>query len=231
MNIKDLTPRPMTMPAPIAVSFGHRIPQPPQAAAQAKPQHIAVRPVTQAGTATTAVALRESVSPPQAQSEFLQPLMGLAYLRNPLSSLSGVFSVMLSIENRTAHVAHEPFLCLPLLGLELTAAEGWGSEEVSSVRRLRRFAPPVGERLQPGASFHCCNILLAYDARDGGVIQYDFGTWHRVADLPDLKLTCVAGAGNFPSERLPLVMPAAALKAFFGSLVASGEIPAQVGAE
>lgn len=219
------------MPAPTLVSFGHRNLQPLQPAAPAKPQHIAVRPAAQREPGTTAIALPVSASATQVQSELLQPLVTLSYQRNPLSSLSGVFAVELSLENRTAHVAHEPFLCLPLLGLELSEAEGWGSEEVSSVRRLRRFAPRGGERLQPGARLHCCNILLAYDARDGGVIQYDFGTWHRLAELPDLKLTCVAGAGNFPSERIPLTVSAAVLKASFASLVAGGVIPAPVGGE
>lgn len=219
------------MSAPTPVSFGHRNLQPLQPVTPARPQHIAIRPAAPNEQGTTAIALPVSASATQAPSEFLQPLVSLSYQRNPLSSLSGVFAVGLSLENRTAHVAHEPFLCLPLLGLELSEAEGWGSEEVSSVRRLRRFAPRVGERLHPGASLHCCNILLAYDSRDGGVIQYDFGTWHRMAELPDLKLTCVAGAGNFPSERIPLTVSAAALKASFASLVAGGAIPAPVGAE
>lgn len=220
---QDLSPVPMTMTVQSTISFGHARAL-PAADAPAKPHIIAIRPVLPEGNGVRPVMLPESESPQQAASDHLQPVMGIAYQRTPLSSLTGVFTVTLSLHNLSGHVAHEPFLCLPLLGLELAAAPGLNSEEVSSVRRLRRFSAVMGESLQPGAALHCCNILLAYDARDGGVIQYDFGTWHKVADLPDLKLTCVAGAGNFPSERLPIVVPATILKGFFVSLIRSGEI-------
>ena len=190
---------------------------------------LRVRPLVTGGKRSTTVLLSSSQCPAQVHSDYLQPSIALAYERHAIDSRSGCFTVRISLFNRSQHVAHEPFLCLPILGLQLSTAPGWTMRDVSSIRRLRRFGPEQGEQLSPGRSVHCCNIALLFNARDVGMIEFDAGTWHSIENLPDLRLTCVAGAGNYPSERLPLTIPAATLKGFLGELVKLGEVPGDIG--
>ncbi|WP_373502218.1 hypothetical protein [Aestuariivirga sp.] len=184
-----------------------------------------VRPLMAGGQRAATVLLSSSQCPAQAHSDTLQPSVSITYDRHAIDSNSGTFSVRISLHNKSAHVAHEPFLCLPIFGLELSPAVGWTMQDISSIRRLRRFGPGRGEDLAPGSSVHCCNISLLFNALDGGQVEFDAGSWHPVHDLPDLRLTCVAGAGNFPSERLPLVVPAVTLTGFLAQLMVMGEVP------
>lgn len=184
-----------------------------------------LRPLVAEGRRSQTVLLSSALCPAQAHSDYLQPAVALIYQRHAVDSGSGTFVVRLSLHNRSQHIAHEPFLCLPLLGLDLSPAPGLGMQDVSSIRRLRRFSPAPGTVLRPGASMHCCNISLLFTAQSGGRVEYDAGSWHPIESLPDLRLTCVAGAGNYPSERLPLVVLASSLRSFISDLVSSGEIP------
>ena len=191
---------------------------------EAKPG-MRVRPMLSDGRRSATVLLSSSQCPAQVHSDLLQPSIAVAYERHAVDSRSGTFTVRISLFNRSPHVAHEPFLCLPVFGLQLTPAPGWTMQDVNSIRRLRRFGPERTEQLPPRASVHCCNIALLFNAKDGGRVEFDAGSRHSLDSLPDLRLTCVAGAGNYPSERLPLVVPAATLKGFLAELVKLGEVP------
>ncbi len=189
---------------------------------------LQLRPMGSEGKRATPVLLSQAACEGGAQSSYLQPEVSLAFDRHPVDSNSGFFRVEVHLVNRAAHVAHLPFLCLPILGLDLSPADGWTMQDVSSIRRLRRFGQEQNQTLAQGQRVHCCNISLLFTAGQGGRFEYELGNWHPLARLPDLRLTCVAGAGNYPSERLPLVVPAVALKGFLAELVVAGEFPDMV---
>jgi hypothetical protein len=186
---------------------------------------LQLRPMFAAGARATPALLSSVHCPGQAQSDFIQPEIALSYERHAVDSKSGLFSARISLRNKALHIAHQPFLCLPILGLDLSPAPGWSMRDVSSIRRLRRFGQEGSQLLDAGSGVHCCTISLLFSADDGGRIEYESGNWHAVKTLPDLRLTCVAGAGNFPSERLPLVISAMAIKTFLTSLITAGRVP------
>lgn len=184
-----------------------------------------LRPLIASGARAATVLLSSVQCPGQAHSDFIQPEIALSYESHAIDSRSGAFSARISLCNRASHIAHQPFLCLPILGLQMSPANGWNMQDVSSIRRLRRFGQETGKLLEPGASIHSCTIALLFNASDGGKVEFEAGSWHSVKALPDLRVTCVAGAGNFPSERLPLVIPAAAIRTALTSLIGTGHIP------
>ena len=156
----------------------------------------------------------------------LQPRTALRFVRHPLDSSSGICEVAIFLSNRSEHVAHRPFFCLTDLGLQLRPAANWLMDEVVSIRRMRRFAPidhPC--ELPRGAELECCAIGLLLTSDERGRIEYEAGNWHDFDALPDLRVNCVVGAGNFPSERLLVTVPAVALKAFVADLVSRGDLP------
>jgi hypothetical protein len=112
-----------------------------------------------------------------------------------------------------------------VLGLILEAANGWAVQEVTAVRKMRRFFKPGVYDLAPGDSIHCCSIVLPFSASEGGTLEYEHGRQHALPNLPDLRLTCIAGAGNYPSDRVPFIVPAIEIRRFFQQTQKRGEIP------
>lgn len=198
----------------------------PMQASPERQQAMQLRPMGIAERRAVPVLLSSSRCPAQVRSDYLQPEISLSYERHAVDSNSGIFTAEVSLLNRARHTAHQPFVCLPILGLQLSPATGWSMRDVSSIRRLRRFGPDRDELLAPQASVHCCNISLLFNAASGGRVEYETGNWHALNDLPDLRLTCVVGAGNYPSERLPLVVPADTIKSLISELIVMNDIPA-----
>lgn len=105
--------------------------------------------------------------------------------------------------------AERPFLALPQLGPEVVAAEKWNAREIVTLRKLVRVARVDDVPLAPGPTTRCCALHLPYTKEGGGYVVYGRGIEHSLASLPDFKLACQVGAGNFPAERLALHVPAA----------------------
>ena len=185
-----------------------------------------VRPLMAGGQRAATVLLSSSQCPAQVHSDHLQPAISLSYERHAIDSNSG--------NVHGADCASQPFgtrrsraVSLPShpgpAALARTRLDDAGCELHPAAAPLR---PRPGRR--PGtrqSSVHCCNISLLFNASEGGRVEFDAGSWHSIAHLPDLRLTCVAGAGNFPSERLPLVVAAATLTGFLAQLMVMGEVP------
>jgi hypothetical protein len=197
----------------------------PTQSADERQSILQLRPMGVAGHRAVPVLLSSSRCPAQVRSDYLQPEISLSYERHAVDSNSGTFTAEVSLLNRARHTAHQPFVCLPILGLQLSPATGWSMRDVSSIRRLRRFGPDRDELLASQASVHCCNISLLFNAASGGRVEYETGNWHGLNGLPDLRLTCVVGAGNYPSERLPLVVPADTIKSLITELIVMNDIP------
>jgi hypothetical protein len=186
---------------------------------------LQLRPMGSADKRVVPVLLSSARHAAQARSEYLQPAIDLSYERHAVDSNSGKFIASVSLTNHARHTAHQPFLCLPSLGLQLSPAKGFIMQDVSSIRRLRRFGQLHEASLEPEDQVHCCDISLLFNAADGGRIEFESGNWHQLDRLPDLRLMCVAGAGNYPSERLPLVLRAETIKSYIAGLIAIGDIP------
>ena len=96
----------------------------------------------------------------------------------------------------------DPRGALRLLGAENGA-------EYDALRKLVRVARVDDVPLAPGPATRCCALHLPYTKEGGGYVVYGRGIEHSLASLPDFKLACQVGAGNFPAERLALHVPAA----------------------
>jgi len=199
------------------------------------------RPVAGAAVdrSTTAIAAplfgqarQQGEEPPQKLANFdrfpIQPDFELGYTRHPLYSDKGQCLVTVKLVNRGAIVAHQPFLCLPALGLRLEPVTGWSMQEIKGLRKMYRFSRLETADLEPDASFACCTIALPFTAARGGSLEFESGNHHALAAIPDLKVTCLAGAGNYSSERVPLIVPSADITAHIHALAQNGEIPLQV---
>ena len=135
----------------------------------------------------------------------------LKICRHIRDGVSVLVDVLLS--NNGSIAASFPFLCLTALGLNVIPAPGWAQQDVTLVRKMQRFTPLDTDILDPGAEAHCCTISLRYKSTSGGCLEFEPGSEHLLADFPNLNLTCAVGAGNYPSNRMILQVPAAALKA------------------
>ena len=122
----------------------------------------------------------------------------------------------LRLYNGGTHPAHHPFLCLPIMGFDLRPASSCAMREISGVRRMLRFARVDVTELRSGDAIHCCTLVLPFTSAGGGRLQYAPGIAHRLGELPDIKFVCLAGAANYPPQRLPIVIPAAQLVAVTG---------------
>lgn len=129
----------------------------------------------------------------------------------------GIVAAEIVLRNRSAVAAHRPFLCLPWIGLNLRPARGWKIEDMISVRRLRRFQQFSGEPLEPGVDAPCGSLHLPYRTGHGGFIGYAPGSSHALASLPDFRIGCTCGAGNFPAFRAELTIAAGSLRRVIAS--------------
>lgn len=144
----------------------------------------------------------------------LQPQFCLRFERVPSHPGRGVCLVDVLLRNTGAIAACYPFFCLPVFGLSMKPASGWEQQDFTSVRKMRRFARLDAAVLDPGAAVHCCTISLGFRAANGGCLEFETGSEHSLDNLPDLKLMCIPGAGNYASKRIQFTVPASELRTF-----------------
>ena len=138
----------------------------------------------------------------------LQPAFDLRYVPLATHPGRGLCIIDVLICNNGAVTAHHPFFCLPALGLTFSPAQGWVKQLIMSPRKLWRFSRNDPLVIDPGAAIHCCSIELTFKAAYGGRLEFESGNEHTLWQLPHLKLTCIVGAGNYPPDRVPLVVHA-----------------------
>jgi PilZ domain len=138
--------------------------------------------------------------------------MAVSLTGDSVSSDRGTCLVQIGLFNRGKIDAYQPFLCLPSLGLRLEAASGWQIQEVTLVRKMLRFDHVGSAVLVAGQSLSCCTIGLPFTTAHGGMLEFEVGNPHALGSLPDLRLTTIIGAGNFPTYRSNLVVPAASIR-------------------
>ncbi len=143
----------------------------------------------------------------------IRPGFGLRFERLSSHSGRGLCHVDVSLKNTGTIVANYPFLCLTALGLKIGPAPGWKQYEVTIVRKMQRFTPTYIFTLEPDTEVHCCTITLRYKFNFGGCLEFEPGSEHLLSNFPNLNLICAVGAGNYPSKRVLLQVPATALRA------------------
>jgi hypothetical protein len=142
----------------------------------------------------------------------ISPRFKLRFERLPNPSGRGICFVDISLQNNGAIGANFPFLCITSLGLNITPAAGWAQRHIKIVRKMQRFAPIKNDTLEPQSEVACCTIMLRSKFNTEGYIEYERGSEHPIATLPDLNLLCVVGAGNYPSKRVVVPVPSTAIK-------------------
>ena len=123
---------------------------------------------------------------------------------------AGTIPVSLMIEN-TSHVpAQLPFLCVTDLGFNILPVAGGQMEKISAeARRLVRFQLPPGAVLRTGEKISICTLTISWRSGDPPLVAFDLGAGLALDALRDLRMFCVTGAANFPSERTSVVLAAA----------------------
>lgn len=144
----------------------------------------------------------------------IQPQFRLHFERSASNLARGHCLVDVHLKNNGTIAASFPFFCLTNLGLSVSPAYGWEKREISSVRKLQRFSPNElsSATLEPGAAAHCCTISLRYKFSFGGCLEFEPGSEYLLVNFPNLTLMCEVGAGNYPSKRVLLQVPATALR-------------------
>ena len=142
----------------------------------------------------------------------IQPQYNLRFEHVPSSPGRGFCLVDVMLKNNGGIPANFPFFCLTVLGLNAIPAPDWAQEEITIVRKMQRFTPVTSVTLDSGAQVQCCTIKLRYKSAFGGSLEFEPGSEHLLTDFPNLNLTCVVGAGNFPSRRTLLQVPATAFR-------------------
>ena len=142
------------------------------------------------------------------------PQFRLRFERSALHRARGHCLVDVLLKNNGTIAASFPFFCLTNLGLSVSPAPGWEKREITSVRKLQRFSANEmdSSTLEPGAVAHCCTISLRYKFSFGGCLEFEPGSEHLLINFPNLNLMCELGAGNYPSKRVLLQVPATALR-------------------
>jgi hypothetical protein len=144
----------------------------------------------------------------------IQPQFQLRFERSISHTGRGQCLVDLFLKNCGVIAASFPFLCLTNLGLNVSPAPGWAKEETVLVRRMLRFSSSdmYHSILEPGAVVHCCTVTLRYKFAFGGCLEFESGSEYLLANFPNLNLLCAVGAGNYPSKRILVQVPATALR-------------------
>ncbi len=143
---------------------------------------------------------------------------------SPSSPGRGFCLVDVQLRNNGRIPANFPFLCLTVLGLNTVPAFGWAQEEITIIRKMQRFTPFASVTLDAGALTQCCTIKLRYKSAFGGSLEFEPGSEHLLTNFPNLNLTCVVGAGNFPSRRTILQVPATAFRTLLKSAADAAEL-------
>ena len=160
-----------------------------------------------------------------AADQLIRPLVRLRLEPARIGIGRGVIVADILLRNQSAIPAHRPFLCLPWIGLKLAPARGWKIEEMTSVRRLRRFQRFSDEPIEPGAETSCGSLSFPYRTGNGGHIEYAPGSGHPLASLPDFRIGCTCGAGNFSTIRTDLVIDAECFRNIMASHQPKGRMP------
>ena len=144
----------------------------------------------------------------------IQPQYQLRFERSISRLARGHCLVDVLLKNNGTIAASFPFFCLTNLGLNVSPAHGWEKREITSVRKMQRFSSSelASSTLEPDAVAHCCTISLRYKFSFGGCLEFEPGSEHLLANFPNLNLMCEVGAGNYPSKRILLQVPATALR-------------------
>ena len=145
-------------------------------------------------------------------AEEIQPQYNLRFERVAAGPGRGFCLVDVLLSNTGLIPANFPFFCLTVLGLNAAPAPGWAQQEITIVRKMQRYTPVTSSTLDPGALAQCCTIKLRYKSAFGGSLEFEPRSEHLLTDFPNLNLTCVVGAGNFPSRRTLLQVPATAFR-------------------
>ncbi len=134
----------------------------------------------------------------------------------------GIIPLRLSIEN-TSHVAAQlPFLCVTDLGFNIHPGDDGQMEKISAEgRRLVRFLLPPGAVLHSREKVSICTLTITWRSGDPTMVAFDQGAGVGLDALRDLRMFCVTGAANFPSERTHIALAADDIAA--AVIVASGE--------
>ena len=157
-------------------------------------------------------------------AEEIHPQYDLRFERAPSNPARGFCLVDVQLRNNGRIPANFPFLCLTVLGLNTVPAFGWAQEEITIIRKMQRFTPFASVTLDAGAMTQCCTIKLRYKSAFGGSLEFEPGSEHLLTNFPNLNLTCVVGAGNFPSRRTILQVPASAFRTLLKSAADAGEL-------
>ena len=165
--------------------------------------------------------------PPEEHTEEIQPQYNLRFERAPSSPGRGFCLVDVQLKNNGRVPANFPFLCLTVLGLNTVPAFGWAQEEITIIRKMQRFTPFASVTLDAGASAQCCTIKLRYKSAFGGSLEFEPGSEHLLTNFPNLNLTCVVGAGNFPSRRTILQVPSTAFRTLLKNTAEAAEALAE----
>ena len=168
---------------------------------------------------------------PEEQAEEILPQYNLRFERLPSSPGRGFCLVDVLLKNNGRIPANFPFLCLTVLGLNTVPAFGWAQEEITIIRKMQRFTPFASVTLDAGAFTQCCTIKLRYKSAFGGSLEFEPGSEHLLTNFPNLNLTCVVGAGNFPSRRTILQVPATAFRTLLKSAADATESLAENAAD
>jgi hypothetical protein len=144
----------------------------------------------------------------------IQPQFKLRFERSASHRARGHCLVDVLLKNNGTIAASFPFFCLTNLGLNVSPANGWEKREITSVRKMQRFSTTEmdSSTLEPDAVAHCCTISLRYKFSFGGCLEFEPGSEYLLVNFPNLNLMCELGAGNFPSKRVLLQVPATALR-------------------
>jgi hypothetical protein len=160
---------------------------------------------------------------PEDHADEIHPQYNLRFERSPSSPGRGFCLVDVQLRNSGRIPANFPFLCLTVLGLNTVPAFGWAQEEITIIRKMQRFTPFASVTLDAGALTQCCTIKLRYKSAFGGSLEFELGSEHLLTNFPNLNLTCVVGAGNFPSRRTLLQVPATAFREVLNSKTDAAE--------
>lgn len=121
----------------------------------------------------------------------------------------GFVEIGFLLHNKSGIEAMRPFICFPVAGLQFAACPGWAAGGFLSEtgRRMIRFAPKSGRPLAAGETAMPCAVRLAFAKSGGGSLTITRGVQKRLAELPDLRVFVITGAGNFAPERSSIVVP------------------------
>ena len=142
----------------------------------------------------------------------IEPCYNIRLSRSTSFPDRGVCYIDVLLRNREPIAAYHPFFCIPVVSIKIGPAQGWIQQDIVSVRKMKRYSSLRELVLEAGSAVHCCTIALPFKATFGGKIEYEAGSEHAVTNLPDFKLMCVAGAGNYPTERLLFTVPGKILR-------------------